>query len=67
MLSYGRVLVVVDDALLKHVLVQWGSHWSVARDRSSHRLNIMVRIVSDMVASDLRSDSPPLKLKNEES
>ena len=37
---------------------------SAARDRSSHRLNIMVRAIASPVAHDVGSDSSLAKLKN---
>ena len=36
----------------------------MARDRSSHRLNIMVKTMVDTVARDLGSDSSLAKLRN---
>ena len=59
---YGRV---VDTTLLKDFfLARWCSCESVAHDRISHQLNIMVRATAATVARDLGSDSSLPKLRN---
>ena len=52
---YGRVL---DNTLLMHAssAVVFPARASVARGRSSHRLNIMVGAIAATVARDLGSD-----------
>ena len=45
-------------------LAQWRPWENVARDRSSHRLNVMVRAMAATVAHGLGSDSSPPKLRN---
>ena len=47
------------DMILAHGV----SRKSVARDRSSHKLNIMVRAVAATVARDLGSDASLPKLR----
>ena len=58
---------VVDNTLLRHifgVFVFPARKSVVARDRSSHRLNNMVRAITDTVTRDLDSDSSLQRVRN---
>ena len=62
MVPYG---MVVDNTLLRHFFKRSGDpSKSVARDRSSNKLNIMIRAVAATVARDLDSYSLLPKLKD---
>ena len=55
---------VVDSPLLRHVfsaVVFPAKAWT---DRSSHGLNIMIRVIAATVARDIDSDSSLPKLRN---
>ena len=59
-------LPLTDSKSRKMTLRSDVSRESVARDRSSHRLNMMVRAIVATVARDLGLDSSLAKLKTEE-
>ena len=54
MAPYGRVM---DNTFVRHIFSSVDFIESVARDRISHRLEIMVRAIAATVARYLGSDS----------